>query len=118
MGGSGEAARPAPMRPPPPRVKTFSCLQCGQPVTLRGLLQTTSVVCSACGTVIDVSDENMRIISAFAERLKIKPVIPLGARGTLGDGMFEVIGMMQRVIFVEGVGYRWREYLLFNQRRA
>ena len=100
---------------PPPKAKTFACLSCGSPIRLRGLLQTTSVVCSGCGTVIDVSDnENMRIISAFVSRIKVQPAIPLGARGTFHDGVFEVIGFMQRVIVVEGVEYRWREYLLFN----
>lgn len=97
-----------------PKVKIFACLQCGQPVTLRGLLQTTSVVCSSCGTVIDVSDENMQIISAVISRVKLDPDIPIGTRGKLRDGEFEVIGFMRRVIFVEGVGYRWWEYLLFN----
>src|SRR5215471_5340740 len=101
-------------KPATPKVKTFNCLQCGRPITLRGLLQTTSVVCSSCGAIIDVSDENMRIISAFASKVKVEPAIPLGSRGTFPDGIFEVIGFMRRVINVEGVDYRWREYLLFN----
>src|SRR5215470_7769154 len=103
------------VKPPPPKAKTFACLSCGSPIRLRGLLQTTSVVCPSCGTVIDVSDdENMRIISAFASRIKVEPAIPLGTRGTFPDGIFEAIGFMQRFIIVEGVEYRWREYLLFN----
>lgn len=101
-------------KPAPPKVRTFRCLQCGHPITLRGLLQTTSVACSSCGTVIDISDENMRIISAFQSKVKVEPAIPLGARGTFSDGVFEVIGFLRRVIHVEGVDYRWREYLLFN----
>jgi hypothetical protein len=114
MDGNSDAARPAPIKPPTPKVKTFACLQCGHPITLRGLLQTTSVACSSCGTIIDVSDENMQIISAFNAKVKVKPAIPLGTRGTLSDGTFEVIGLMQRVIYVERIAYRWREYLLFN----
>lgn len=101
-------------KPPTPKIKTFKCLQCAQPVTVRAMLQTTSVVCAGCGTVIDISDENMRIISAFISKVKVEPAIPLGTRGNLPDGEFEVIGFMRRVITVEGVGYRWREYLLFN----
>jgi hypothetical protein len=92
MAGNGEAATSTPLRPPAPKVKTFSCLQCGQPITVRGLLQTTTVACSACGTVIDVSDENMRILSAFSKKALRKPAIPLGTRGTMKDGIFEVIG--------------------------
>ena len=83
---------------PAPQIKTFKCLQCGQPVTLRGMLQTASVVCSACGTVIDISGENMRIISAFISKVKVEPAIPLGTRGKLPGGEFEVIGFMRRVI--------------------
>src|SRR5262245_20023203 len=100
--------------PVTPKVQTFRCIQCGAAVTLRGLLQTTSVVCSSCGSVIDVSDENLRIISTFASKAKVEPAIPLGARGKFHDGVFEVIGFLRRVINVEGVDYRWREYLLFN----
>jgi hypothetical protein len=114
MAGNGEGAQSAPVRPPVPKVKTFSCLQCGQPITVRGLLQTATVACSACGTVIDVSDENMRILSAFTKQALRQPAIPLGTRGTMKDGIFEVIGFMQRETLVEGVAYRWREYLLFN----
>ncbi len=99
---------------PAPAVQTLQCLQCGQPVTLRGMLQTASAVCGACGTVIDISDENMRIISVFMSQAKVEPTIPLGTRGRLPDGEFEVIGFMRRVIEIEGIGYRWREYLLFN----
>jgi len=98
----------------PPKVKTFSCLQCGGPVTQRGLLQTTSIVCPSCGAVIDISDENMRVLSTFVSKAKVTPAIPLGARGTFPDGVFEVIGFMRRFVKVEGVSYYWREYLLFN----
>jgi len=101
-------------KPATPKVQTFKCLQCGSPISLRGLLQTTRVVCSRCGTVIDISDENMRIIGRFKERPTVKPAIPLGSRGAFPDGVFEAIGFMQRFITVEGVDYRWREYLLFN----
>ena len=102
-------------KPPAPSAKTFNCLKCGAPIRLRGLLQTTSVVCGACGAIIDISDdENIRIINTFASKRKLEPAIPLGSRGRFRDGTFEVIGFMQRVISVEGVEYRWREYLLFN----
>src|SRR5215471_4212339 len=114
MDGEGPAGRTIPAKQPAPKIKSFACLQCGMPVTLRGMLQTSSVVCAGCGTVIDVTDENMQIIGAFLSKIKVEPAIPLGTRGQLPDGMFEVIGFMRRVIEVEGVGYRWREYLLFN----
>jgi hypothetical protein len=97
-----------------PRARSFQCVQCGGAVTQRALLQTTTVVCPSCGTVIDVSDENLRILSKFEAKTKVKPAIPIGTRGTFPDGEFELIGFLQRFVTVEGVDYYWREYLLFN----
>ena len=96
------------------KAKALQCRQCGGAVTQRALLQTTSVVCPSCGAIIDTSDESLRILSTFVAKARITPHIPLGARGTFRDGEFEVIGFLQRYITVEGLEYRWREYLLFN----
>src|SRR6185369_4622477 len=38
----------------------------------------------------------------------------LGTKGTFRGDEFEVIGFLRRNIKVEGVAYRWSEYLLFN----
>jgi hypothetical protein len=96
------------------KAKALQCLQCGGAVTQRGLLQTTSVVCPSCGTVIDTSNENLKILSTFVAKTRVQPHIPLGTRGTFSDGEFELIGFLQRSITVEGLEYSWREYLLFN----
>jgi hypothetical protein len=96
------------------RVKSFQCIRCASPITQRGLLQTTTVACPSCGAILDVSDENLRIISTFVAKSKVTPDIPLGTRGVLPDGEFEVLGFLRRFVTVEGVEYRWREYLLFN----
>lgn len=92
-------------------VKSFKCSACGAPITLRGLGQTSTVACASCGSVIDTSDENYRIIQRASQRA-IEPLIPLGNRGKLKDTVYEVIGFMIRS---DGSGvYRWEEYLLFN----
>jgi predicted RNA-binding Zn-ribbon protein involved in translation (DUF1610 family) len=97
-----------------PKVRAFQCVQCGGAVTQRALLQTTSVVCPSCGAIIDVSDQNLKVLSTFAANTEVTPAIPLGIRGTFPDGEFELIGFLQRFVTVEGVDYHWREYLLFN----
>ena len=97
-----------------PKARAFQCVQCGGAVTQRGLLQTISVVCPSCGTIIDVSDDNLKVLSTFEAKTKVKPAIPLGTRGTFSEGEFELIGFLQRFVTVEGVDYHWREYLLFN----
>jgi hypothetical protein len=93
-------------------VKTFSCPSCGAPVSVKALGQTVAVGCQSCGALIDVTDDNYRIISEAQGKMLFFPAIPLGRRGTLHGEKWEVIGFMVRT---DGSGvYSWREYLLFN----
>src|SRR5437870_1409564 len=114
MDGKGEPVKPTLNKAPAPKVKVLQCPQCAQQLSVRGMLQTTTLVCPSCGTMIDISDENVRIIGAFLSEVKFAPAIPLGTRGKLDDGLFELIGFMRRAVQVEGVEYEWSEYLLFN----
>ncbi len=107
--------------PPAPAVlqaKVLKCSGCGNSLTLRGMERTESIVCEACGSVIDLTDENLRIISTFQTKIKYTPLIPLGTRGKVRGDLFEVIGFMRRAMTVEGVNYEWSEYLLFNPYRG
>ena len=97
-----------------PKVRTLSCPSCGAPLTVRGLLQTESIGCGACGAILDLTDENLQVISTFQTKTRLQPLIPLGTRGKLLGDLLEVIGYMRRKVTVEGVDYEWSEYLLFN----
>ncbi len=108
------SARRAIPTPPVPQVQTFKCSRCGNPLTIRGLKQTEAIACEACGSIIDLTDDNFRILSTFQSKIKYKPLLPLGSRGKLRGDPWEVIGFMRRAITVEGVDYEWSEYLLFN----
>jgi len=95
-----------------PAVKTFGCASCGAPVSVKAVGQTVAVGCPSCGAVIDVTDDNYRVISEAQKKILFSPAIPLGRRGTLRGEKWEVIGFMVRT---DGSGvYSWREYLLFN----
>ena len=100
--------------PPPPAeakrtAKVVSCPACGASLTLRALGQSVMACCESCRTQLDVSRPDIQIIGKYdAQFAELR--IPLGARGTLRDQMFEVIGAMQRNVD----GYSWHEYLLFN----
>src|SRR6185437_3331558 len=64
--------------------KVFECINCGGPVTLRFPSQSLSVVCDHCNSIIDVSNENYRIIQRYNKAtLGHTPIIPLGVRGEL-----------------------------------
>jgi hypothetical protein len=79
-------------------------------------LQTDTIACGGCGSVLDLSDDNLRVLSTFQAKARIEPwmSIPLGARGKLLGDTFEAIGFLRRKVNVEGVDYEWSEHLLFN----
>lgn len=97
-----------------PTVRSLTCPNCGGGMELRGFQHTRSAVCIQCLSILDTSDETVRIIQRFDERNRVRPIIPLGTRGKLHGTLHEVIGFMVRTITVEGIQYSWHEYLLFN----
>ncbi len=96
------------------KVSGFNCRNCGAPVTPRGLTWTQTIVCPSCGTIQDPRDPNVKILQEAEARQRIRPLIPIGTRGTIDGVQFEVIGFQYRTITVEGTRYGWSEYLLFN----
>ncbi|MCX6538843.1 MAG: DUF4178 domain-containing protein [Acidobacteria bacterium] len=97
-----------------PSIRALQCPKCAGRLEVRGLGQTTTIVCTSCGSVVDISSDDLRVISTFDAHVKRHPVIPLGTRGALRGDPYEVIGFMCRAITVEGTDYEWSEYLLFN----
>lgn len=93
-------------------VKAFSCPNCGGQVGLRAPGQTLTAACKHCGSMIDLSNENLRLIQKVNDKMTRKPIIPIGARGTFEGQEWEVIGFLERK--VRGYEYYWEEYLLFN----
>lgn len=98
----------------PIKARSILCPNCGGTVEIRGFQHTRSAVCINCCTVLDPSNDSVKIIQQFDERFREKPLIPLGTRGKLHGTLYEVIGFMVRSIKVEDVEYPWHEYLLFN----
>lgn len=96
-----------------PAVTTFSCRNCGASVTVRYPGHSLSAACESCGSIIDTSDSNFRILAEYQSKLfTAQPVIPLGTRGKLFDKEWECIGFMLRTDVASA--YTWEEYLLFN----
>jgi hypothetical protein len=78
------------------------------------MAHTLTVVCIQCLSILDAKHPGLRVLQTFQARERIRPLIPLGARGNLHGAQYEVIGFQVREILVDGVPYQWREYLLFN----
>lgn len=96
-----------------PSVTTFSCRNCGASVTVRYPGHSLSAACESCGSIIDTSDSNFRILAEYQGKMGgANPIIPLGTRGRLFDKEWECIGFMLRTDVSSA--FTWEEYLLFN----
>lgn len=93
-----------------PSVKALSCPACGGALTLRAAGYSVTVVCIYCGSILDVANPDVRLITQY-EGAARELEIPLGTRGTLRGVEWEVIGYLRRS---ENGAYGWEEYLLFN----
>lgn len=98
-------------KPPAGGIKTFSCPSCGGTVAIRAVGISISAVCQSCGSIIDVANDNFKIIEEAVVK-RGRSHIPIGARAVLLEVEWEVIGYCVR--FDETGQYDWREYLLFN----
>jgi Domain of unknown function (DUF4178) len=105
--------------PPKSAAKALNCPGCGAAITLRALGQALSVVCESCHAILDARDPNLAILQSFRKIASPDPpLIPLGTRGRIRANDYEVIGFERRSISVDGIGYRWHEYVLFNPYRG
>ena len=92
-------------------IQTFSCPNCGGTIGIRAAGISINAVCQSCGSIIDVRNENLRVIEVAAVKAA-KSQIPIGKRAQLFGNEWEVIGYSVRTD--ETGEYNWREYLLFN----
>ena len=96
--------------PPAPAARALTCPGCGGGVELRAAGYTVHVACQYCGSILDVTDPQVKLVTAY-NQAAAELEIPLGTRGVLRGVEWEVIGYLQRS---ENGAYGWEEYLLFN----
>lgn len=95
----------------------LSCPNCGAGVELLAQGQTVTVTCGSCTSILDVTNPLVQIIQKQAAE-RVEPLIPLGSKAKFEGEIWQAIGFQVRRITVEGIGYDWREYVLFNLYRG
>ncbi len=103
-----------PIAEPTLKARTFNCPSCAAPLAISHE-NIESVGCPNCGAVLDAANETVMLLARATLDLKVKPSLPLGARGKLHGEDVEIIGFMRRRMTEEGVDYRWNEYLLLGR---
>jgi transcription initiation factor TFIIIB Brf1 subunit/transcription initiation factor TFIIB len=98
--------------------RALNCPNCGAGVEILDPEHALNVVCESCSSVLDAKSPSLAVLQTFKAKQKVKPRIPMGAKGTWKGDEYRVLGFQQRTIRVEGTDYSWREYLLFNPRQG
>ena len=91
----------------------LQCPNCAGALQLFAPDQTLRVACPNCHALLDAQQGNLVYLETLADR-DIKPILPLGSKGTLFGKQYTVVGFMQRYVMYEGRSYPWSEYLLYN----
>ncbi|GEO01670.1 hypothetical protein NSE01_35020 [Novosphingobium sediminis] len=89
--------------------RAVTCPSCGGSIEIRAVGYTVTLACRYCGSLLDVANEDVRLITAYRRAAKNFAIMP-GARGTLFDVEWEVIGALRR----RSGDAVWQEFLLFN----
>jgi ribosomal protein S27E len=97
---------------PQAKAAVLDCPNCGGKLPLLSNA-AERVVCQYCGTASDVTQGNLQALGP-SPKPPIQPQIAIGAEGVIRGTKYVVCGFVIRSCRVEGVTYRWREYLLFG----
>lgn len=95
--------------------RQLDCKACGTPLNI-STTATCRVACDACGTLMDVDDDRLNIISRTQQRMRIEPTLALGSRGRLYGIDYQVIGFLRRRTVIEDKAYFWDEYLILGRK--
>jgi hypothetical protein len=98
--------------------RTLVCPACGSSLTLRAPADVARLRCSSCSSLLDVNEPG---VADLVERAKSRPrafSLTMGARATLMGLPWEIIGLVERYVTVEGDRYTWWEFLLHNPYRG
>ena len=100
--------------------RQFDCPHCGAPVTVQ-LATSKSLTCSACSSIIDISQGVGGELKHAAQDEPMEPLIKLGSTGTFQGATWQVVGYQHRMgtdpVYPDE-SFGWEEYLLYNAKRG
>jgi hypothetical protein len=106
-----------PVEQPEAQVTSLACPNCGGNLPIVTPGQTERIVCRYCGMTSDLAHGALRALRP-APKPPQDPFVPLGQEGTLRGNRVICIAYLIRGCTVEGVRYRWREYLVYAGPRV
>jgi len=102
------------------KARQFACPHCGASLTVQ-LASSKSMTCSACNSIIDVSQGIGGELKHALQDEPVQPLIPLGSTGQLQGVQWQVVGFQHRMGMDPAdpdEHFGWDEYLLYNTKRG
>jgi len=96
------------------KAERMACPECDGALELHAPDQTQRVGCPYCGTLSEVTPEGKLSKLRLLHGPRVKPVLPLGGKGTLRGVEWTVLAHLHKGTRVEGEWYYWDEYLLYK----
>ncbi len=96
-------------------LSALDCPNCGSPIQLSSNA-IQRVACSSCGSLLDAADRRLELVDRAHATQQIPHPLELGKKGRLDGVEYEIIGYLLRETKIDGITYRWHEYLLFDPR--
>jgi hypothetical protein len=97
------------------KAERLNCTKCGGALNLVAPDQAQRIICPNCGALHNIEEGDLRYLAVV--KLREKPRIPLGSKGTIDGDAFVVAGWMERSVTYDEK-YVWYEYLLFNPAKG
>jgi endogenous inhibitor of DNA gyrase (YacG/DUF329 family) len=100
--------------------RAFACPNCGAAVEVQ-LVNSKSITCTACHSLIDLSQGVGGELAHAVQDEPVEPLIPLGARGQLQGVSWQVVGYQHRLGTEPDdpdEHFGWDEYLLYSPKRG
>jgi hypothetical protein len=101
-----------PKAPSDIELELLKCPQCGGSVDIQGGAEIKTLVCSYCGSVLDLTSEQAAVIGQTNKH--IRPAMPIkpGMECTFKDEVHQVIGWIRYEGWDDEDRWRWDEWLL------
>ena len=100
--------------------RQFNCPNCGAQLTPL-LASSKTLSCSACHSIIDLSQGIGAELKHALQDEPVTPLIPLGSQGPLQGALWQVVGFQHRMGSEPNdpdEQFGWEEYLLYNAKRG
>ena len=100
--------------------RQFNCPNCGAQLTPL-LTSSKTLSCSACHSIIDLSQGIGAELKHALQDEPVTPLIPLGSQGPLQGALWQVVGFQHRMGSEPNdpdEQFGWEEYLLYNAKQG